>query len=57
MGYLNSHPNNIDAEKAQAIYNLTIQKVGGKEVTARTVRNWRASMTPGCVRIGHSWCS
>ena len=52
MGYLNSHPNNIDAEKARALYNLAIQKVGGKEVTARTVRNWRASMTPGVRALG-----
>ena len=52
MGYLNSHPNNIDAEKARALYNLAIQKVGGKEVTARTVRNWRASMTPGVCALG-----
>ena len=52
MDYLNSHPNNIDVEKAQAIYNLAIQKVGGKEVTARTVRNWRASMTPGVRALG-----
>ena len=52
MGYLNSHPNNIDAEKARAFYNLAIQKVGGKEVTSRTVRNWRASMTPGVCALG-----
>ena len=52
MGYLNSHPNNIDAEKARTLYNLAIQKVGGQEVSACTVRRWRNSMTPGVRALG-----
>ena len=57
MGYLNSHPNNIDAEKARTLYNLAIQKVGGKAVSTRTVRQWRASMTPGVRALGTRVCT
>ena len=57
MGYLNSHPNNIDAEKARTLYNLAIQKVGGKAVSTRTVRQWRASMTPGRAYTGYTRCA